>query len=173
MQDFDDSQEDQVRLNPSAGRASLVGILYYPDILDLRFAGYELERFEGLLLAMDSATFRKALAITSMLHRSDASPIWNAKRANQVELLVLDTLHEYGLAQVPQLLRRILGRVYEDETQNFLTIDLVTVFYWACLAQVADDYVWREPRLAEWSEYLSYPVRSVFGLADLFRATSS
>ncbi len=169
MQDFDDSQEDQVRLNPPAGRASLVGILYYPDILDLRFAGYELERFEGLLLAMDSATFRKALAITSMLHRSDASPIWNAKRANQVELLVLDTLHEYGLAQVPQLLRRILGRVYEDETQNFLTIDLVTVFYWACLSQVADDYVWREPRLAEWSEYLSYPVRSVFGLAELFK----
>ena len=48
MKDFDDSQEDQVRLNPPAGRASLVGILYYPDILDLRFAGYELERFEGL-----------------------------------------------------------------------------------------------------------------------------
>jgi hypothetical protein len=75
VKDFDDSQEDQVRLNPPAGRASLVGILYYPDILDLRYAGYELERFEGLLLAMDSATFRKALAITSMLHRSDASPI--------------------------------------------------------------------------------------------------
>jgi hypothetical protein len=113
---------------------------------------------------MDSATFRRALAITSMLHRSDSSPIWNAKRAYQVELLVLDTLHEYGLAQVPQLLRRVLGRVFEDETQNFLTIDLVTVFYWACLAQVADDYTWREPRLAEWSEYLSYPVRSVFGI---------
>jgi hypothetical protein len=115
MQDFDDSQEDQVRLNPPAGRPSLVGVLYYPDILDLRYAGYELERFEGLLLAMDSATFRRALAITSMLHRSDASPIWNAKRAYQVELLVLDTLHEYGLHQVPQLLRRILGRVFEDE----------------------------------------------------------
>ena len=60
MQDFEDSTEDQVRLNPPAGRASLVGILYYPDILDLRFAGYELERFEGLLVAMDSASFRKA-----------------------------------------------------------------------------------------------------------------
>ena len=166
MQDFD--EVDQVRLNPPAGRLSLVGILYYPDILDLRLAGYELERFEGLLLAMDSSSFRKALATTSLLHRSDASPIWNAQRAAQLELRVLDVLHEYGLAQVPQLLRRILGRVYGDEQQNYLTIDLITVFYWACIAQLAEDYAWREPRLTEWAEYLSYPVRSIFGLGELF-----
>lgn len=166
MQDFD--EVDQVRLNPPAGRLSLVGILYYPDILDLRLAGYELERFEGLLLAMDSSSFRKALATTSLLHRSDASPIWNAQRAAQLELRVLDVLHEYGLAQVPQLLRRILGRVYGDEQQNYLTIDLITVFYWACIAQVAEDYAWREPRLTEWAAYLSYPVRSIFGLGELF-----
>lgn len=166
MQEFD--EVDQVRLNPPAGRSSLVGILYYPDILDLRLAGYELERFEGLLLAMDSSSFRKALATTSLLHRSDASPIWNAQRAAQLELRVLDVLHEYGLAQVPQLMRRILGRVYGDEQQNYLTIDLITVFYWACIAQVAEDYAWREPRLTEWAEYLSYPVRSIFGLGELF-----
>ena len=172
MQDFEDPDRDHVRLDPPAGRASLVGVLYYPDILDLRYAGYELERFEGLLLAMDSASFRKALAITSMIHKSDVSPIWNTRRANQIELLVLDTLHEYGLAQVPQLLKRVLGRVFEDETQNFLTIDLATAFYWACLAQVANDYAWREPRLTEWSEYLSYPVRAVFGLSELFKTTN-
>jgi hypothetical protein len=161
MQDFTEP-EDQVRLNPPADRSSLVGILYYPDILDLRLAGYELERFEPLLLAIDSASYRKALAVSAMIRRSDASPIWNAQRANQVELLILDTLHEYGLHQVPQLLRQILGRVFEDETKNYLTIDLVTVFYWSCIAQVAEDYVWREPALKEWAEYLSYPVRSVF-----------
>ena len=166
MQDFDDT--DKVRLDPPAGRVSLTGMLYYPDILDLRHAGYELERFEGLLVALDNASFKRALAVTRLLHRSEASPIWRARRADQIELLVLDTLHEYGLAQVPQLLRRVLGRVFEDDTKNFLTIDLVTVFYWACLAQVAEDYAWREPRLIEWSEYLSYPVRSIFDLGELF-----
>ena len=165
MQDFTEP-EDQVRLNPPADRSSLVGILYYPDILDLRLAGYELERFEELLLAIDSASYRKALAVSAMIRRSDASPIWNATRANQVELLILDTLHEYGLHQVPQLLRQILGRVFEDETKNYLTIDLVTVFYWSCIAQVAEDYAWREPALKEWAEYLSYPVRSVFRLSE-------
>jgi hypothetical protein len=165
MQDFTEP-EDQVRLNPPADRSSLVGILYYPDILDLRLAGYELERFEELLLAIDSASYRKALAVSAMIRLSDASPIWNATRANQVELLILDTLHEYGLHQVPQLLRQILGRVFEDETKNYLTIDLVTVFYWSCIAQVAEDYAWREPALKEWAEYLSYPVRSVFRLSE-------
>ncbi len=166
MQDFEDwdSDTDQVRTEPPAGRQTLVGILYYPDILDLRLAGYELERFESLLLALDSASFKKALRVSNLLHKSDASPIWNRHRANQVELLVLDSIHEYGLAQVPQLLRRILGRVYEGESQSFLTIDLVEVFYWACLAEVAKDYAWREPRLSEWAEYLSFPVRNVFQL---------
>jgi hypothetical protein len=169
MQDFDDLDKDQVRLDPPAGRASLTGVLYYPDILDLRLAGYELERFEGLLLALDQASYRNALRVSRMLRISEATPIWNAKRADQIELLVLDSIHEYGLAQVPQLLRRVLGRVFEDDTKNYLTIDLVTVFYWACLAQVAQDYAWRDPRLIEWAEYLSYPVRAVFGLADQFQ----
>jgi len=171
MQDFTEP-EDQVRLDPPSNRSSLTGILYYPDILDLRLAGYELERFEALLLAIDSASYRRALAISSMIRRSDVSPIWNATRANQVELLILDTLHEYGLAQVPQLLRQILGRVFEDEAKNHLTIDLVTVFYWACMAQVAEDYAWREPRLTEWADYLSYPVRAVFGLGEHFRVSA-
>lgn len=166
MQDFEDwdTDTDQVRTEPPAGRQTLVAILYYPDILDLRLAGYELERFEELLVALDSASFKKALQISSLLRRSDASPIWNRHRCDQVELLVLDSIHEYGLAQVPSLLRKILGRVYEGEMQNFLTIDLVEVFYWAALAVVARDYVWRDPRLETWAEYLSYPVRNVFSL---------
>ena len=164
MQDFDDVDRDQVRLDPPAGRASLTGVLYYPDILNLRLAGYELERFEGLLLSLDQASYRNALRVSKILRTSEATPIWNARRADQIELLVLDSIHEYGLAQVPQLLRRVLGRVFEDDTKNYLTIDLVTVFYWACLAQVSQDYAWREPRLLEWAEYLSYPVRAVFGI---------
>ena len=172
MQDFDDVDRDQVRLDPPAGRASLTGVLYYPDILDLRLAGYELERFEELLLALDQASYKNALRVSKILRTSEATPIWNARRADQIELLVLDSIHEYGLAQVPQLLRRVLGRVFEDDTKNYLTIDLVTVFYWACLAQVAQDYAWREPRLLEWAEYLSYPVRAVFGLADQFQSAN-
>jgi len=143
MQDFEDweADTDQVRTEPPGGRQTLTAILYYPDILDLRLAGYELERFESLLFA-----------------------IWNRHRANQIELLVLDSIHEYGLAQVPQLLRMILGRVYEGSLQSYLTIDLVEVFYWACLAEVARDYAWRDSRLNEWADYLSYPVRNVFEL---------
>ena len=155
---------DLVRTDPPAGRSSLAGVLYYPDILDLRLAGYELERFEELLLALDSATFRKAIRVSNLLLRAEANPIWNPHRANQIQLLVLDAIHEYGLAQVPQLLRAVLGRVFEDETKNYLTINLVTVFYWACLAEVAKDYAWREPRLKDWADYLTYPVRTVFSL---------
>ncbi|MFM8927705.1 MAG: hypothetical protein ACKOFA_05850 [Rhodoluna sp.] len=164
MQDFEDwdTDTDQVRTEPPYGRQTLVAILYYPDILDLRLAGYELERFENLLVTLDSASFKKALQVSRLLHRGDASPIWNTHRANQIELLVLDSIHEYGLAQVPQLLRKILGRVYEGEMQTLLTIDLVEVFYWACLAEVARDYAWRDPRLSEWADYLNYPVKSIF-----------
>lgn len=171
MKDFMEPA-DQVRLNPPADRSSLVGILYYPDILDLRMLGYELERFEHLLLAIDSASFRNALAIGSLLRRPQPLSNWSATRANQVELMVLDILHEYGLAQIPQLLRQILGRVFEDETKNYLTIDLVTVFYWACIAEVASDYTWREPALGEWSEYLAYPVATVFGLRQQLRSVA-
>jgi hypothetical protein len=164
MPDFNDLDEgpDLVRTEPPAGRASLVGILYYPDILDLRLAGYELERFEDLLVAMDGATYRQALRISSLIHKSELSPIWNTHRANQIELLVLDSIHEYGLAQVPQLLRKVLGRVFDTDTQSHLTIDLVTAFYWACLAVVARDYAWRDARLSQWADYLSFPVEACF-----------
>ena len=67
MQDFDDVDKDLVRLDPPAGRASLTGVLYYPDILDLRLAGYELERFEVLLLALDQASYRNALKVSKIL----------------------------------------------------------------------------------------------------------
>ncbi|MFN4846215.1 MAG: hypothetical protein ACK5GE_01380, partial [Rhodoluna sp.] len=75
MQDFEDweADTDQVRTEPPGGRLTLTAILYYPDILDLRLAGYELERFESLLFALDSASYRKALRVSSMLNRSDAS----------------------------------------------------------------------------------------------------
>ncbi len=161
---FEELEEERepVAFEPPAGRASLVGVLYYPDILDLRLAGYELDRFEDLFVGIDGATFRQAIRVTRLLNTNSLAPYWTAHRAHQVELLVLDSIHEYGLAQVPQLLRSILGRVFEDETKNYLTINLVTVFYWACLAVVARDYAWREPRLEEWADYLAFPVESIF-----------
>lgn len=142
----------------------LIRVHYYPDILDLRYSGYELERFENLLLALDSASYRNALRVSSMLHRLDASPIWNYERADQVELLVLDTLYEYGVHKVPQLLKNVVGRVFEEGASSHLTADLVKVFYWACLAEVARDYAWREEKLAEWAEYLTFPMRAIFKL---------
>jgi hypothetical protein len=53
---------------------------------------------------------------------------------------------------------------------NAFDIDLIDVFYWAALAQVARDYMWRDERLEEWCEYLEYPVKRTFGPDAVRRA---
>ena len=170
MIDFGSNDEGAyaARLAPPAGRPGLVGLLYWPDVLELREAGYELERFNDLLVAMDAALLSQALAVSQMLRQNEANPIWNPMRAAQYELRMRDLLHEFGMAQVPGLLRRMLGRVFEGDSKSYLTVDLLNVFYFACLALIARDYAWRMPALAVYAEYVSFPVRSVFDVGALF-----
>ena len=61
------------------------------------------------------------------------------------------------------ILRRVLGQAFNQGEMNAFDIDLIDVFYWAALAQVARDYAWRDERLEAWCEYLEYPVRRTFG----------
>jgi hypothetical protein len=39
-----------------------------------------------------------------------------------------------------------------------LSVSLLNVYFWACLAEVARDYAWKEPKLALYSDYLDYPL---------------
>jgi hypothetical protein len=133
---------------------------YYPDLLDLRRSGYELERFIPLFDAMDNAKLSQALEARELLHHRSASPIWNPRRAQETEFAVRGILHGFGLNEVPSLLRRMMGRAFPDESASDLTTDLINVFFWAALAEIARDYAWRHPVLETYAEYLSYPVRT-------------
>ena len=137
--------------------------LHYPDVLDLRKAGYELDRFIPLFDLLDDAKYSQAQRVHVMLHhQQDApNPIWNPRRARELEFNVRASLHRYGVGDIPSLLRRMLGRAFPDESVSHLSIDLLNVFFWRALAEVARDYAWRDPRLEVWADYLSYPVKSV------------
>ena len=132
---------------------------YYPDVLDLRRSGYELNRFIPLFDALDNAKLSQALQVRKLLHHQGASPIWNARHAQETEFAVRGILHRFGVNEVPSLLRRMMGRAFPDESASDLTTDLINVFFWAALAEMARDYAWRYPELNDYAEYLSYPVR--------------
>jgi hypothetical protein len=93
--------------------------------------------------------------------------LWQPRRARELEFRVIESLHRVGLSVVPTTLRRLLGQAFNQGEMNAFEIDLIDVFYWAALAQVARDYIWRDQRLEEWCEYLEYPVRRTFGAASL------
>ena len=144
---------------------------YFADRLDLRRVGYELDKFDELFNLLDDARTSQAIRINRLLHLpsgpSEAlrggNGIWQPQRAREIEFRVMEVLHRYGLAIVAPTLRRILGQAFTRGEMNAFDIDLIDVFYWAALAQVARDYAWREDRLEEWCEYLEYPVRRTFG----------
>lgn len=135
----------------------------YPDILDLRKAGYEVEAFIPVFDALENALYSQALKAHNLLHRhdSDGNPIWNPRRARELEFEVRADLHRFGLSEVPTLLRRMLGRAFPDDLQTHLAIDLLHIFFWAAMGQVAADYAWRSPRLASNATYLRYPYRVI------------
>ena len=137
--------------------------LHYPDILDLRKNGFELDAFIPTFDLLEDAKYSQALRVHSMLHlhQENPNPIWNPKRAREVEFQVRAALHRYGSGEVPTLLRRIIGRAFPGESLSHLSIDLIHVFFWAALAEAAKKYAWRDARLAFWADYLAYPVRSV------------
>ncbi|MEY4743941.1 MAG: hypothetical protein RIR34_1280 [Actinomycetota bacterium] len=137
--------------------------LHYPDILDLRKAGYELEKFIPTFDLLEDARYTQALAVHSMLHlhQDNPNPIWNPRRAREIEFNVRAALHRFGIGDVPTLLRRMMGKSFPDESISHLSIDLLNVFFWAALAEVARDYAWRDERMNYWADYLAYPVKAV------------
>jgi len=140
--------------------------LHYPDILDLRKNGFELDEFVPTFDLLEDARYSQAQEVHAMLHlRGEdggaGNPIWNPKRARQIEFQVRAALHRYGSGEVPTLLRRIIGRAFPGESISHLSIDLIHVFFWAALAEAARKYAWRDARLNFWADYLSYPVRAV------------
>jgi hypothetical protein len=133
----------------------------YPDILDLRKAGYEMERFVPLFDQLEDVRYRDALTLSAMLHHPNPALPWNPRRAKEIELEVRSQLHEHGLGEIPTLIRRFLGKAFPNDTMSYLTVDLTHVFYWACVAELADDLVWRNPNLGWKAEYLRFPVRTL------------
>mgnify|MGYP006273824837 CR=1 FL=1 len=137
--------------------------LYYPDVLDLRYQGYEVDAFAPLFDHLDAALVSHAKQIHELLHQPGGNAIWNPYRARQIEFSVRAALHRFGKSDAPILLRRMIGRVYPGDTVTHLGVDLLNVFFWAAMAQMARDLAWRLPQLAAFADYLEYPVRTVFG----------
>ena len=137
--------------------------LHYPDLLDLRRNGYELDRFIPVFDLLDDARYSQALEVHQLLHlhQDFPNPIWNPRRAREIEFSVRAALHRFGVGEVPTLLRRALGRAFPDDSISHLSIDLMNVFFWSSMAVVARDFAWRDARLAGWAEYLDYPVKSI------------
>jgi hypothetical protein len=52
----------------------------------------------------------------------------------------------------------MLGRAFPDESISNLSIDLINVYFWGCLALVARRYAWKEPVLERYADYLELPL---------------
>jgi hypothetical protein len=134
----------------------------YPDVLDLRKVGYEVDRFIPVFDRLEDARYSQAIKAHELLHQhsANANPIWNPRRAREIEFSVRAELHRFGLSELPTLLRRMLGRAFPDESISHLSIDLLHVFFWQALAEVARDYAWQNPQLSAYADYLSFPSRA-------------
>ena len=93
---------------------------------------------------------------------SGGNQIWNPRRARELEFTVRAALHRYGLSDISILLRRMIGKAFPGDSISHLGVDLLNVFFWSAMAQVARDYVWRDPRLEYAADYLEYPVKRAF-----------
>jgi hypothetical protein len=133
----------------------------YPDILDLRKMGYEMERFVPLFDRLEDVRYREALVLSEMLHFPNPMLPWNPRRAKEIELEIRSQLHEHGLGDMPMLLRRFMGKAFPGDTISHLSVDLINIFFWAAMAEVADDIAWRSPSLSWKAEYLRFPVRNL------------
>ena len=131
---------------------------HYPDILDLRDNGYEVERFIPLFDSLDNARYSQALQIHRLLRNSEGSMLWNPRRAREIEFKVRASFHRFGISDLPTLLRRMLGRAFPEESISTLSVNLLNVYFWGCLAEIARDYAWREPQLGFYADYLDYPL---------------
>ena len=131
---------------------------YYPDILDLRANGFEVDHFVQIFDSLDEARYSQALQVHRLLRQRGGNPIWNARRAREIEFSVRASLHRFGISDVPNLLRKMLGRAFPDESISSLSIDLINVYFWGCLALVARRYAWKEPAIERYADYLELPL---------------
>lgn len=137
--------------------------LHYPDVLDLRQAGYELDRFIPVFDLLEDARYSQAVTVHIMLHhhQDNPNPVWNPRRAREIEFSLRSALHRFGVGELPTLLRRMIGRAFPDESVSHLSVDLMNVFFWGVLAELARDFAWRDERLDGWANYLDYPIQAV------------
>jgi hypothetical protein len=131
---------------------------HYPDILDLRNNGFEVSSFIAIFESLDNARYSQALQLNRLLHSKEGSIFWNPRKAREFEFRIRAALHRFGISDVPSLLRRMLGRAFPDDSISELSIDLLNVYFWACLAKVAREYAWKEPDLCLYADYLEFPL---------------
>ena len=131
---------------------------HYPDVLDLRRSGFEIDLFIPIFDSLDNARYSQALQIHQLLKHGQGSMLWNPRRAREFEFKIRATFHRHGLSDVPTLLRRMLGRAFPDDSISTLSVSLLNVYFWACLAEIARDYAWSAPQLLTYSDYLEYPL---------------
>lgn len=148
---------------------------YYPDVLDLRKAGYEIENFAAIFDLLDDAHVRHAQAAHTLLHLpsdsfgglTDAAGgnlIWTPRRARELEFQVRAAMHRFGMSDVPTLLRRMIGKAFPGDSMTHISVDLLNIFFWAAMAKVARDLSWRSPNLEFAADYLEYPVKRAFAI---------
>ena len=130
---------------------------HYPDVLDLRHSGFEVENFIPIFDSLDNARYSQAIQIHYLLHFQE-SILWSPRTASEFEFRIRAHLHRFGISDVPALLRKMLGRAFPDDSISALSVDLLNVYFWACLAEVARKYSWKERELADLADYLEYPL---------------
>ena len=144
--------------------------LYYPDVYELRACGYDIKRFEELFDLLENARISHARTIHSLLHVENSSRVFDPDIARQYELNVWATLHRFGASDAPPLLRKVLGQAFPGESVTHYASDLMTCFFWSCLAMMARDFVWRAPELELMADYLDFPLKAAFGIDALLLA---
>lgn len=139
----------------------------YPDVLELRSLGYEIDDFAQLFDLLENVKLSDALILSGMLRNPESTALWNSKTARRNELLVRQSLHRFGYGRLPRLIRTALNQAFPGETANWLTRDLGQHFYWAALAIAAERLQWRSDNLGRAAEYLSRPIRLVLNWGTL------
>ena len=131
---------------------------HYPDVLELRQCGFEVDEFIPIFDSLDNARYSQALQIQYLLHYQEGGLLWNPRTAREFEFRIRASLHRFGISDVPTLLRRMLGRAFPEDSISSLSVDLLNVYFWGCLAEVARKYSWKERELEVFADYLEYPL---------------
>jgi len=135
----------------------------YPDILDLRKAGYDVDRFVPLFDLLEDVKYRQALQLSEMLHYPNPKSPWNPRRAREIELDVRSQLHEHGVGEIPVIIRRFLSKAFPGDSVSQLSMDLIQLFSWGTTSLLANDLAWRSPNLGWQGGYLRFPLEVILG----------